>query len=131
MNPVGRVRPREPLDVLGTRPTRLAGDRLALPSGSGEAPLISEPCTGPMNHAQHVVPALAGPVRRGRLKAGLQTNAGSLEGTASKIGVHSYLSAEWLLALTARQAVRFIRVSTFDNWSPPVPSLTIARRGSI
>ena len=36
MNPVGRVRPGEPLDVRGTRPTRLAGDRLALPSGSWE-----------------------------------------------------------------------------------------------
>ena len=34
--PVGRVRPGEPLDVRGTRPTRLAGDRLALPSGSRE-----------------------------------------------------------------------------------------------
>jgi len=37
MKPVGRVRPGEPLDVRGTRPKRLAGDRLALPSGSWEA----------------------------------------------------------------------------------------------
>jgi len=32
-----------------------------------------------MNHARHVVPALAGRVPRSRLKAGLQTNAGSWE----------------------------------------------------
>jgi len=36
MSQAGRVRPGEPLDVRGTRPTRLAGDRLALPSGSCE-----------------------------------------------------------------------------------------------
>ncbi|MBM3840939.1 MAG: prepilin-type N-terminal cleavage/methylation domain-containing protein [Verrucomicrobia bacterium] len=41
MNPVGRVRPGELLDVRGTRPTRLAGDRLALPSGSWEERLSS------------------------------------------------------------------------------------------
>jgi len=45
MNPVGRVRPGEPLDVPGTRPTRLAGDRLALPSGSwdGRSPSAAAP----------------------------------------------------------------------------------------
>jgi len=34
--PVGRVRPDEPLYVLGTRPDRPAGDRLALPARSWE-----------------------------------------------------------------------------------------------
>jgi len=33
INSVGRIRPGEPLDVPEQRPTRLAGDRLALPSG--------------------------------------------------------------------------------------------------
>ncbi|MBM3839843.1 MAG: glycosyltransferase family 2 protein [Verrucomicrobia bacterium] len=36
MNPAGRVRPGEPLDVRGTRPNRLAGDSLALPTSSRE-----------------------------------------------------------------------------------------------
>ncbi|MBM3837740.1 MAG: type II secretion system protein [Verrucomicrobia bacterium] len=35
-SPVGRVRPGEPLHVLGTRPDRLAGDSLALPAGPWE-----------------------------------------------------------------------------------------------
>jgi len=36
LEPVGRVVLNEPLDGRETRPTRLAGDRLALPSGSWE-----------------------------------------------------------------------------------------------
>ncbi|MBM3838651.1 MAG: DNA-3-methyladenine glycosylase 2 family protein [Verrucomicrobia bacterium] len=35
-SPVGRIRPGEPFDALGIRPSRLAGDRLALPSGPWE-----------------------------------------------------------------------------------------------
>jgi len=78
---VGRVRPGEPLDGLGTRPTRLAGDRLALPD-SWDVPQnrVATGCAATPPYRVWEVSLVVGRVRPGEPLDGLGTRPTRLAG---------------------------------------------------